>query len=91
MKATLRALGVLLAIAAAAAAWVWYYAPQHLPAEWRQANPHSSDYAPVVYRWKDAQGVVQLTDRPPSDRPYEAVRIDPNRNIVPSLSPATED
>ncbi len=75
-----------VALVAAAAGYVWFFAPESLPREWRRDNPNSRDYAPAIYRWKDAQGVVQLTDRPPPDRPFEEVRIDPRQNIVPSLS-----
>ncbi|HPA02244.1 MAG TPA: DUF4124 domain-containing protein [Chiayiivirga sp.] len=78
---------VLLALLAAAGAWVWRYQPERLPTEWRRDNPHSRDYAPAVYRWRDAQGRVHLTDTPPADRPYETVRIDPRRNVVPSTLP----
>lgn len=86
-------LGVLVAllVLAAAAGYVWRYEPERLPAEWRRDNPHSRDYAPVLYRWKDAAGVVQVTDRPPPDRPYETVRIDPDTNRVPSLAPRSDD
>ena len=82
-------LGVLFSLltVAALAAYVWRYEPERLPAEWRRDNPNSRDYSPVVYRWKDDQGVVQLTDQPPPDRSYEAVRIDPKQNIVPTTLP----
>jgi hypothetical protein len=88
MKGLLAGIALTLVLLAGAAAWVWHYSPESLPAEWRRDNPHSRDYAPVIYRWKDAEGVVQLTDRPPADRPYETVRIDPDRNVVPG-TPAT--
>ena len=76
-----------LAAVAAIGAYIWRYEPERLPAEWRRDNPNSKEYSSVVYRWKDANGVVQLTDQPPKDRPYEAVRIDPNQNIVPTTLP----
>jgi hypothetical protein len=77
---------LLAALLAGAAAWVWYRAPEYLPEDLRRQNPQSPDYAPVVYRWKDDQGRTQITDLPPSDgRRYEAVRIDPNTNVVPEL------
>ena len=78
-------LGVIttLAVLAAAGGYVWYYAPERLPAEWRRANPQSPDYSPVVYRWRDRDGVVHVSDVPPMDRNYEAVRVDPKTNVVP--------
>lgn len=76
-----------LALLALAAAWVWQFEPERLPQEWRRKNPNSEDYMPVLYRWQDAQGRVQVTDKPPSDRPYETLQIDPNRNVLPSSTP----
>jgi hypothetical protein len=82
-------LGMLTAFAllAGAAAWVWYRAPEHLPAEWRRDNPNSPDYAPKVYRWKDASGRTQVTGSPPDGRPYETIRVDPTTNQVPDTLP----
>ena len=76
-----------LALLTLAAAWVWHFEPERMPQEWRRKNPNSMEYMPVLYRWKDAQGRVQLTDEPPTDRPYEAVQIDPNRNVLPASRP----
>lgn len=80
-----------LALLAAAAVWVWYQRPDLLPAELRRQNPQSTEYAPTVYRWKDAQGRTQVGDVPPRDRPYETVTIDPNTNIVPDTLPRERD
>lgn len=77
----------VLAVAGGAAAYVWFYQPESLPREWRRENPRSREYTPAVYRWRDAAGVLQLTDTPPKDRPYETVRVDPNTNIVPDTLP----
>jgi hypothetical protein len=83
---TLKWLALLALAIGAAAAWLWFEAPEHLPAYLRVKNPHSSDYAPTVYRWKDDQGRTQLTGEPPPDgRPYEPVVIDPKTNVVPNL------
>jgi hypothetical protein len=87
MKNFLAGLVFALAVIAAAGWYLWRYAPQHLPEGWRRDNPHSRDYAPAVYRWRDAKGVVQLTDTPPPDRPYETIRIDPDTNVVPDTLP----
>jgi hypothetical protein len=86
-------LGLLVALAllAGIAAWLWYRAPEHLPLELRRDNPHSRDYAPKIYRWKDAAGRTQLTDSPPADRPYETIRIDPDTNVVPDTLPREAD
>jgi Domain of unknown function (DUF4124) len=47
-------------------------------------HPRSHDDAgPTLYRWIDAAGVVNITDKPPAHRQYTIVHIDPNRNIVP--------
>ena len=80
--------GVLatLAVQAAVGAWYWYQDPEALPEEWRRANPNSRDYTPVLYRWRDSTGATQITDTPPSDRPYEAIRVEPGQNTVPGGS-----
>ncbi len=83
MRQFLHGLLTAAALLAAVAAWIWVYHPERLPKEWRRQNPNSQDYMPTLYRWKDAEGRVQLTDKPPTDRPWEAVQIDPNRNLVP--------
>ena len=88
MKRFFGGIAFALLLLAGAGAWVWNYRPEWLPQEWRRANPNSREYMPAVYRWKDDRGVVQLTDTPPKDRPYEEVRIDPRQNVVPNLGPA---
>ncbi len=80
-----------LAVLAAVAAWVWYQRPDLLPEGLQRQNPQSERYAPVVYRWKDAQGRTQVSDQPPSDRPYETVQVDPDTNVVPDTLPRESD
>jgi hypothetical protein len=77
---------VLLAVAAAGGAW-WYYAPQSMPGWLAHKIPSSPSLGPPLYKWRDAQGRLHVTDTPPADRPYETVRYDPNANVVPSTSP----
>lgn len=50
-----------------------------------------SDAGPVLYRWIDTRGVVNIADHPPIGHHYTVVRIDPNRNIIPmsGSQPAT--
>lgn len=39
---------------------------------------------PLLYKWRDDKGQWNITDQPPADRPYEAVKVDPNTNVLPS-------
>ena len=79
---------LLLAIATAAGAW-WYYAPDTLPGFVKAQLPVSPKSNPVLYKWRDAKGRLQVTDTPPTDRPYETLRYDPKLNVVPSVAPPT--
>lgn len=41
-----------------------------------------------VYKWKDAEGVWQMSDSPPVDETeYETVWVDPDANLIKGLSP----
>ncbi len=88
------AAGLLALLAAAAAAW-WYFAPQTLPVAVRRAvpvSPKAQAASPLLYKWRDAKGRLNVTDVPPTDRPYETVRYDPDTNVVPGYrSPAAAD
>ena len=44
-------------------------------------NKHAAE--PTLYRWHDANGVLQLTDKPPTGRKYEKVKIREDQNIIP--------
>ena len=39
------------------------------------------DARPSLYRWRDAAGVLQITDKPPRDRPFERIDRAPDRAI----------
>lgn len=48
--------------------------------------------APVLYRWRDEAGIVQVTDIPPKDREYTVVDVAAleRRNLIdPDPLPAT--
>lgn len=64
-----------LALLGALAGGLWWYRPiallEHEPTTQR------------VYRWSNAQGVNQLSDRPPPSGPYETLDIPLDRNVVP--------
>jgi Domain of unknown function (DUF4124) len=75
----------LLLLALAAVGW-WYFAPHTLPAALRHVapvSPKAAETTPALYKWRDAQGRLNVTDVPPKDRPYETVRYDPRTNVVP--------
>ena len=77
---------ILLLAGAGAATW-WYFEPDTLPAFVRQHLPASPRASPLLYKWHDANGRLHVTDTPPTDRPYETVRYDPNVNVVPTVVP----
>ena len=72
----------LVALVAAVAAW-WYFAPASMPAWLARSVPASPKIGPPLYKWHDDKGRLHVTDAPPTDRPYETVRYDPNTNVVP--------
>lgn len=43
----------------------------------RAAAATAEDAKPVLYRWTDANGVVQLTDQPPKGRKYKKIDMRP--------------
>ena len=43
-----------------------------------------------LYRWRDGNGVLQITDKPPKGRTYQRVHIREDQNIVPMSPPAHE-
>ena len=43
---------------------------------------------PKVYRWRDAQGVLHITDQPPKGRQYEKVDLREEVNVIPMSEPA---
>jgi hypothetical protein len=76
---------ILLVLAAAIGGYLWWrYFPESLPKPIKQITPPSAAASPILYKWKDAKGQWHYTDQPPADRPYEAVRIDPETNVLPA-------
>jgi hypothetical protein len=41
------------------------------------------EYTGPLYRWRDDQGRIQVTDKPPKGRPYEEVRYRADANVMP--------
>lgn len=66
-----------LAVLGAAAAWVWHFERPRLE-QALEGTPLETAPLPAtarVYKWQDANGAWNLTDRPPpAGTPYEIVR-----------------
>ncbi len=82
------ALAVLAALAIGAGLIWWHDGvlpglPSHKPDNNAQRATREQA-TPTLYRWVDAHGVVNITDRPPKSRRYTIVKIDPEQNIVPA-------
>jgi hypothetical protein len=77
---------LVFVLLAAGYAW-WYFAPDTLPDAVRRQLPLSARANPPLYKWKDDKGRWQVTDAPPTDRPYEKLKYDPRANVVPNVIP----
>ncbi len=47
----------------------------------KAAAAQARDARPSLYRWRDEAGVLQITERPPKDRPYERIDRDTRPGI----------
>lgn len=77
MRSAWLALLVGLLVGAGIAWWQSRDTPEqlrdrHQRAE-RAAAAQARDAEPVLYRWRDAAGVLQVTEQPPKGRPYQRV------------------
>ena len=75
--------GWLLLALAVVAAFAWWHmreTPEQSRAKQQRAERAAANLAedarPVLYRWRDAQGVLQLTDEPPQGRKFERIHKD---------------
>ena len=66
-----------LAAIAAAAWWMTRESPEQARAKQQRAEQAAAEIAedarPVLYRWRDADGVLHVTDQPPAGHDYEKV------------------
>ena len=69
-----------LVVIAALAWWSTRDTPEQARAKQQRAERATAELAedarPVLYRWRDANGVLQLTDEPPKGRKYERIHKD---------------
>jgi len=82
----MRQLGLLvLAIALGVAAWWWF--THEMPRREREraiaaeAAARRAEQVDSLYRWRDANGVLQVTEQPPKGRRYERIGRTPEDGI----------
>ena len=75
-----------LLLGAGIAWWLAREAPDTRQARQRRAEQaaaaNARDARPSLYRWRDAAGVLQISDKPPTNRRYERIDRDPDRGIT---------
>ena len=79
---------IVAGIAVGAAAWWWTTRDERENARIereRQAAIEAEAARPVLYRWRDANGVLQITEKPPhgknAGRKYQLVEREPDEGI----------
>ena len=90
---------LLALIAVVVAGWWGFGHPGYETGEQRLARVEAEAQAveaakPKLYRWRDRNGVLQLTDTPPKGRKYETVDVDATAarlNEVQMSEPAPDD
>jgi len=76
---------LLLAVALTAAAWWWF--TSEMPRRERERARAAevamaqAEQASSLYRWRDATGVLHITEDPPKGRKYERIGRDPEDGI----------
>ena len=72
-----------------AVGWWWLGHPGYETSQQRQERAAAQAEAtePKVYRWRDAQGVLHITDQPPKGRKYEEVKLREDVNVIPMSEP----
>lgn len=76
---------LLLAVALTVAAW-WWFSTEMPRRERERARAAEvamaqAEQANSLYRWRDAAGVLHITDQPPKGRKYQRVGRDPQDGI----------
>lgn len=76
---------LLLAIGLGVAAWWWY--TSEMPRREREraaaaeAAMAEAERASSLYRWRDADGNLQITEEPPKGRQYEKISREPKDGL----------
>ncbi|MEO5628708.1 MAG: DUF4124 domain-containing protein [Thermomonas sp.] len=82
----MKQLGLLLvAVALGVAAWWWFTSEmprrERERAQTAKAAMAQAERASTLYRWRDANGNLQVTDQPPKGRKYERIDREPKDGI----------
>ncbi|MEO5961877.1 MAG: DUF4124 domain-containing protein [Thermomonas sp.] len=76
---------LLAAVALGVAAWWWFTTEMprrdQARAQAAQRAMAEAEIASTLYRWRDANGNLQVTDTPPSGRKYERIGREPKDGI----------
>ncbi|MDH5824771.1 DUF4124 domain-containing protein [Luteimonas sp. RD2P54] len=79
------AVGLGLAAGCALAWWLSRDPPEVVEARQARAEAaaaaNAEEARPVLYRWRDEAGNLQVTERPPDGRAYEKVDLSPREGI----------
>jgi len=80
-----KAILVIALCLGAGAAYVYYF-ERDLAERWLKNTPlEPKPMVTTIYKWRDAQGNWQITDRPPPEgAPYEILKYRSDANILPS-------
>ncbi|MDX1512227.1 MAG: DUF4124 domain-containing protein [Gammaproteobacteria bacterium] len=84
------AVALVLVLGLGGGAAYLYYVDRDLGRELLEKTPLKPPVSvTTAYKWKDADGNLQITDRPPADgTPYETMKIRSDANVVPALESA---
>lgn len=87
-----RGLAWILGIAVIGAAWWLAGHPGWQNRAAMNAAPETSTETkqPTLYRWRDENGVTQITQTPPKGRQYTVVNIREDQNIIESSAVVPE-
>lgn len=74
-----------LALGGGLAWWLSRDSPEQIALKQQRAEQAAAEQArdarPSLYRWRDASGVLQITDQPPPGREFERIDQDPVRGL----------
>ena len=89
MQWFLAAVAALL-LAAGVVWWMDRDADQRRQRIEQQHRESVAERGPTLYRWMDANGVLNITDKPPKGRHYTVMRRDLNRVSLPHFGTSDE-